>query len=142
MTTLIDHLGREWERTPSGSALTHGHQIMAIDPAMTDEYLLSVIEDMDPASASSLAAAESTRIAMLWQAAHDYEFAQVSGSAIGLLAMGVMQGLPKCLAVQAWIKSIWTLYYTRKAMGEASTDFSSCGMCPYSVPELMAELGV
>lgn len=85
--------------------------------------------------------AEASRIAALWKSAHDYEFAQVSGSAIGLLAMGVMMGKPKCVDVQNWIKSIWTLYYTRKATGDASTDFSSCGACPHSVPELMAELG-
>ena len=87
-------------------------------------------------------AVEEGRIAKLWQAAHEYEFAQVSGSAIGLLAMGVMQGKPKCFAVQMWIKGIWTLYYTRKASGDRSTDFSSCGNCPHSVPELMEELGV
>lgn len=85
---------------------------------------------------------EDTRIASLWQAAHDYEYSQVSGSAIGLLAMGVMQSKPKCLAVQGWIKTIWTEYYTRKATGSTDTDFSIAGVCPHSVPELMAELGV
>ncbi len=91
---------------------------------------------------ANIAAAEARRIADLWQAAHDYEFAQISGSAIGLLTMGVMMGKPKCLSVQNWIKSIWTLYYFRKATGETSTDFSSCGECPHTVPELMAELGL
>lgn len=86
-------------------------------------------------------AAEAKRIASLWQAAHDYEFAQVSGSAIGLLAMGVLQGLPKCIAVQNWIKSIWSVYYTRKAGTSTDTDFSIAGQCPHSVPELMVELG-
>ena len=84
---------------------------------------------------------EADRIASLWQAAHDYEFAQVSGSAIGLLAIGVLQGLPKCLAVQNWIKGIWTEYYTRKAGTSTDTDFSTAGQCPYSVPEIMIELG-
>lgn len=85
---------------------------------------------------------EELRIAALWQAAHDYEYAQVSGSAIGLLAMGVMQGLPKCVAVQNWIKGIWELYYTRKAGTSTDCDYSGCGVCPYSVPELMTELGL
>lgn len=89
-----------------------------------------------------LEAAESARIASLWQAAHDYEFAQVSGSAIGLLAIGVMQGLPKCIAVQNWIKGIWTIYYTRKFGTSIDTDYSSAGLCPHSVPELMTELGL
>ena len=85
---------------------------------------------------------EAQRIASLWQAAHDYEYAQVSGSAIGLLAMGVMQGKPKCTAVQNWIKSIWDAYYVRKANGSTDTDYSFAGACPYTVPELMAELGL
>lgn len=91
---------------------------------------------------ANLAAAEASRIAALWQAAHNYEFAQISGSAIGLLALGVIAGKPKCLAVQNWIKSIWTLYYARKADGSTSTDFSSCGQIPHTVPDLMVELGV
>lgn len=81
-------------------------------------------------------------IARLWQAAHDYEYAQVSGSAIGLLAIGVMQSLPKCVAVQNWIKSIWTLYYARKAALTADYDFSIVSPCPHTVPELMVELGL
>lgn len=85
---------------------------------------------------------EQHRVEQLWKAAHEYEFTQISGSAIGLLAMGVMMGKPKCLAVQNWIKSIWTIYYTRKATGETSTDYSSAGTIPHTVPELMQELGV
>lgn len=97
--------------------------------------------DTETAEANT-ARAETNRIARLWQAAHDYEFAQVSGSAIGLLAMGVMLGKPKCLAVQAWIKSIWTEYYVRGATGSTDYDFSFAGACPHRVPELMAELGL
>lgn len=82
--------------------------------------------------------------AELWQAAHDYEYAQISGSAVGLIAVGVMLGKPKCAAVQEWIKTIWGLYYQRKAtvtpFFKPSLDFSSCGNIPASVPELMAEL--
>lgn len=93
-------------------------------------------------SADDLARIEAQRIASLWQAAHNYEFAQISGSAIGLLAMGVMTGKPKCIAVQNWIKGIWTEYYTRKAGTSVDTDFSVAGTCPHTVPELMEELGV
>ena len=89
-----------------------------------------------------LAVIEAQRITSLWQAAHDYEYAEISGSAVGLLAMGVMQGLPKCVAVQNWIKGIWTEYYTRKAGTSTDTDYLLCGACPYTVPELMAELGL
>lgn len=97
----------------------------------------------DAGQITALAAeAESQRVASLWQAAHEYEYAQVSGSAIGLLAIGVLQSLPKCLAVQGWIKAIWTEYYTRKATGSTDADFSVAGGCPHSVPELMVELGL
>ena len=94
------------------------------------------------AEATRIAKIETDRIASLWQAAHDYEYAQVSGSAIGLLAMGVMQSKPKCVAVQNWIRSIWTEYYTRKAGTSTDYDFSIAGACPHSVPELMVELGL
>lgn len=80
----------------------------------------------------------------LWQTAHDYEYSQISGSAIGMLVIGVLQELPKSLAVKEWINSIWVLYYERKAIvtngGEADLDFTVCGSAPYSVPELMAEI--
>lgn len=79
-------------------------------------------------------------ITELWQAAHDYEYAQISGSAIGLITMGVMQAKPKCLAVRAWIDAIWAEYYSRKSNGSDNFDFSSVGPCPYTVPELSAEL--
>ena len=83
----------------------------------------------------------------LWQAAHDYEYEEISGTAIGLLVLGVIQNKPKALAVQAWSKSIWTLYYIRKAAVTEIYDpsllnFSSCGKIPHSIPELMAELGI
>lgn len=115
-------------------------------PTQVDGVLGVFVEsDWDQMQADEMRARPGTepkRIAALWQAAHDYEFAQVSGSAIGLLAMGVMRSLPKCLAVQAWIKSIWTLYYSRKFGTSTDTDFSSVGAVPHSVPELMTELGL
>lgn len=88
------------------------------------------------------AAIETARIESLWNAAHDLEYANINGSAVGLVTMGILQSLPKCMAVQTWITSIWTLYYTRKATGSTDMDYSSCGMMPYSIPELMTELGL
>lgn len=97
--------------------------------------------------AAALVAVKEANIAALWQAAHDYEYAEISGSAIGALVLGVMQSKPKCSAVQAWIQSIWNLYYTRKPLvtheaSSVSFDFSSCGPIPYTVPELMSEIGM
>ena len=91
---------------------------------------------------SKAATEENERIAKLWQSAHDVEFAAISGSAIGLITMGVLQGKPKCLAVQNWIKTLWTEYYVRKAGTSTDYDFSAFANCPYSVPELMTELGM
>jgi len=85
---------------------------------------------------------ESARVAALWQGAYDYEFAQISGVAIGLLVLGVMQGLPKALAVKGWSQSIWTTYYMRKATGSIDADYTVIGACPHSIPELMVELGI
>ena len=122
------------------------------DPVRPDDNLFTSVENPDgswtatPRTVDDLAerfaVSEIARIAGLWQAAHDYEYAQISGSAIGLLTRGVIQAKPKCLAVQGWIKSIWTAYYLRKGNGSTDTSFAMAGPCPHSVPELMIELGV
>ena len=96
------------------------------------------VVDLSP---EEVATKDAGRIAALWQAAHDIEYDAISGSAVGLLTMGVMQGKPKCVAVQAWIKDLWALYYQRKFGGSSDTDFSPVGGCPHTVPELMEELG-
>lgn len=94
-----------------------------------------------PASEQEIEARNAKRVAGLWQAAHDLEYNAISGSAVGLLTMGVLQGKPKCVAVQAWIKDLWALYYQHKLGGSSDTDFSSVGECPHTVPDLMEELG-
>lgn len=85
---------------------------------------------------------EELRKEMLWLSAHNTETSAISGSAIGLITMGVLAGKPKCLAVQAWIQTLWTEYYTRKAIGSTDYDFTAFANCPHSVPELMQELGL
>ena len=82
------------------------------------------------------------RQAMLWNAAHMVEYNAISGSAIGLVTIGILQQKPKCQAVQAWIQTLWTEYYTRKASGSTDYDFSAFANCPHTVPELMQELGL
>ena len=86
-----------------------------------------------------VAAKEAARVESLWQAAHDYEYAQINGSAVGMLTAGVLQGLPKCVAVKGWLLSIWKIYYERKASGSYNIDYSSCGNMPYTIPELIDE---
>lgn len=95
------------------------------------------VTDLSP---EELAQAEANRIESLWQAAHKKEFDSINGSAVGMVTLGLLAGKPKCQAVQAWIQSIWNLYYERKASGSTDTDYSVCGEMPHSVPELMAEV--
>lgn len=104
------------------------------NPALTDEEFQQ-----------GLSYLQAQNVDALWQAAHDYEYAQISGTAIGLLTMGVSQGKPKSTAVMQWIQSVWALYYQRKPQvtrewNAALLDFSSCGEIPHSIPELMAEV--
>lgn len=86
------------------------------------------------------------KIDALWRAADSYVSGYISGVAIGILTIGVIQQLPKALAVTAWSSSVWAEYYTRKALVTAESvddlDFSTMGAMPYSVPELQVELGM
>ena len=86
------------------------------------------------------------KISKLWSAANSYQSSQISGAAIGLLTIGVLQGKQKSIAIQNWIKAIWLLYYTRKAGITDDImpdfDFSSIGNIPYTIPELMEEVGI
>lgn len=139
-TVLADEL-----TTAFGTAYglsTAGTELTLYD--VPDEAAVVAIIEAHAANYESSQAAkqDAERIAKLWQAAHDYEYAEISGSAVGLLSLGVIQGKPKAIAVQNWIHGIWTEYYTRKAGTSTDTDYSMCGACPYTVPELMAELGL
>ena len=135
-------------KAPQDDAIAHAKQIRAAIAHCQQELSASnltednIVAYQQEVLVEAEQKQEQVRVANLWQSAHDYEFQQISGSAIGLLAMGVMMGKPKCIAVQNWIKGIWTIYYTRKAMGETNTDYSSAGTIPHTVPELMQELGV
>ena len=98
------------------------------------------------AAAAQDAATIAAKIDRLWAAADAYTSGYISGVAIGLLTIGVLQLKPKALAVSAWSSAVWDDYYVRKALVTASSvenlDFSSHGPTPHSVPELRAELGM
>lgn len=121
------------------------------DPIYPDQELFTFVENPDGSITSTprsievttsvLAGRERARITKLWQAAHDYEYERISGMATSLLVLGVLQNLPKSMAIKAWSKSIWAQYFIRKATGSTDTDFTFAGPMPYSVSELMAELG-
>ncbi len=88
----------------------------------------------------------AAKIEHLWAAADAYTSSYINGVAVGLLTIGVLQSLPKALAVSAWSSAVWDDYYARKALVTVSSvdnlDFSSHGPMPHGVPELRAELGV
>ena len=88
----------------------------------------------------------SQNLQQLWEDATAYQESFISGAAIGLLTIGVMQQKPKSLAIMNWIQDIWNNhYYVQKLLVDASYErynFSACGECPYSVPELIEELGI
>jgi len=96
--------------------------------------------------AASDAAAVTNKIEALWRAADAYTSNYISGVAIGILTIGVIQQLPKALAIKQWSNDIWTEYYTRKAAVTPTSvdnlDFSMFGPIPHSVPELQAEVGM
>lgn len=105
------------------------------------------ITDLDAgAVAANQAAKVAGKVDALWRAADAYTASYISGVAIGLLTLGVLQSLPKALAVSAWSSAVWDAYYTRKALVTVSSvdnlDFSSHGPMPHSVPELRAEMGM
>jgi hypothetical protein len=123
------------------------------DPTLPDLNIYNYIENSDGSlnitvkTQLELDNKKSEHIDKMWNAAHACEISKVNGSAVGLITIGILTGKPKCIAVQNWIKSIWTLYYTRKysiteVENTALYDFSSIGDMPHSIPELMQELGM
>ena len=115
-------------------------------PAWTEEveaeYTIEIVDISAEMDAKDL----QCKYDYLWKAANDFQSGQISGAAIGLLTIGVLAQKPKCTAVQAWIKSVWVEYYTRKAgvslQNNVNLDFSVCGNIPYTVPELMEEVSI
>ncbi len=81
----------------------------------------------------------------LWDAASAWEKKNISGVALSLLTLGVIQQKPRALAIAAWSDRLWNeTYYPRKALisleTEPDCDFSGVGDMPYTVPELSAEV--
>lgn len=99
-----------------------------------------------PVSAEQADALVATKIEGLWQAADRYTSSYISGVAVGILTLGVLQQKPKALAVTAWSSAIWAEYYARKALvtvdSQDNHDFTGFGPMPHSVPELQAEIGL
>ena len=127
-------------------ALVTGSLTDALDWAARINAVQMDAQQVAAWNAAQDAAAVAAKIERLWAAADAYTSGYISGVAIGLLTIGVMQSKPKALAVSAWSSAVWDGYYARKALVTASSvenlDFSSHGPMPHSVPELRAELGM
>lgn len=134
-----------WDERIDGPvpSVTIGGMVRAGDSLVFNQ---SRMDETTTASAPDAAKQLAENIEQLWQAANAYTESFISGVAIGLLTIGVIQGKPKALAVTGWSSQVWDAYYTRKALITAthqeSLDFSSFGPMPHSVPELRAELGM
>ncbi len=139
---------------PDYDKLTQG--VREINPSLVNDQWHQQFEiyDLEPEQiALNQAAKEATdakllndKIEALWAAADEYTSSYISGVAVGILTVGVIQSLPKALAVSAWSSSVWTEYYVRKELVTLTSvdnhDFSAFGSIPHSVPELQAEIGL
>lgn len=140
---------------PEYNPLTH--TVREIAPAMSVEGIYEQqweIVELEPEQIAANqekkqrdeAAAIQNKIESLWSAADKYTSSFISGVAVGILTIGVMQQKPKALAVTSWSSAIWGEYYTRKSLitltSQDNHDFSSFGPMPYSVPELQEEVGL
>lgn len=142
---VVDYVGTDhplYERF-----IAQGNRVTQI-PTEADliEVLLRQNQDALPYSVAGNAKRVALKVDKLWNAANNYVTGRISGVAIGILTLGVMQQLPKSLAIAGWSNQVWTEYYTRKAgitpTSELNLDFSSFGNLPYSIPEMQAEVGM
>lgn len=110
--------------------------------AEKDAAIAADIEAKDLADAQKV----RDKIEALWAAADRYVTSYISGVAIGILTIGVIQSKPKAMAVTGWSSAIWAEYYARKALVTIDSvdnlDYSTFGAMPYSVPEIQAEIGL
>lgn len=101
---------------------------------------------IEPATSEKIAKVVEQKIEYLWKAADSYVSGYISGVAIGILTLGVINQKPKAIAVSSWSSQIWAEYYIRKALVTGDSvdnhDFSMFGPMPYSVPELQEEVGM
>ena len=120
-----------------------GHYEQAWEVIALDAETVSLNQEAKEVADTKLIA---ERVETLWQAANRYVTGYISGVAIGILTIGVIQGKPKALAVTAWSNAIWSDYYARKELitsnEQPNLDFSSHGSMPHTVPELQVESGM
>jgi hypothetical protein len=112
----------------------------------TENFSSQEIAEYEAKKTAETQAVKDRKIDALWNAANAYVTGYISGVAIGILTIGLIQQKPKAQAVSQWSQNIWTEYYKRKAAITASSapehDFTSFGPIPFTVPQLQAEVGL
>lgn len=107
------------QTVPTYNPITH--TVLEIAPAMSIEGHYEQqweIVELEPEQIainqekkqSDEAAAIQNKIESLWSAADKYTSSFISGVAIGILTIGVLQQKPKALAISSWSSSIWEEY--------------------------------
>ena len=137
----VKNANGQWEIPTTVETLDPGticnnarRNLFAITPEITE------VLEQSGLSINLAAELEVKRVKFLWEEASGFEAKYLTATVVGLVTRGVIQGKPKCVAVQAWVDALWTEYYSRTASGSENLDFSSMGAPPYTVPELVAEL--
>lgn len=143
MTWLVIQKDKELQMIQSGSEVPLGWA--AVVETANPKYLDELAETVSAEKAASEHVL-ANKLEALWAACNNYTSNYISGVAIGILTIGVIQQKPKAVAISAWSKAIWGEYYRRKALvtvdSEDDHDFSSFGPIPYTVPELEEEAGI
>lgn len=133
------HYEQAWEVVPRFTEYTDEEGVLHTVAAQEAAAIAADQTNKAEAEAKAI----QTKVEALWAAADKYTSGYISGVAIGILTIGVMQQKPKALAVTAWSSAIWSEYYARKTLVTASSidnlDFSIFGPIPHSVPELQVE---
>ncbi len=76
-----------------------------------------------------------------------YENTYILGTNIRYISLGLLKNLPKSIAVNDWLDSLYNKYKelknnlpTNEAVTKEYIDFSSCGEIPYSMEEVIEEV--
>lgn len=140
--TVKGHYEQQWEVVPRFAQYTDDMDVVHTVAAQE----AAAIAANQASKADAEIKAVEAKVEALWAAADKYTSGYISGVAIGILTIGVMQQKPKALAVTAWSSAIWSEYYARKALVTVNSvdnhDFSSFGPIPHSMPELQMEVGL
>jgi len=96
-------------------------------------------EELDERYAVAQSQADYNLIEQIWRACRAYQDTQLTDdiSTMYYIEKGVSTKAQACID---WKNTLWTDYYTRKALLSEDFNFSNNGSVPYSYPEVKAEV--